>query len=85
MRWLCRIVRRARYGANWDEYRSLTDEEKRQLRQAVIQRIIDAQSVAATARKMWRHADGSVRVDHMDSRPGDYYGEPEYGGEAGSA
>lgn len=22
----------------------------------------------------WRHADGSVRVDHMDSRPGDYFG-----------
>lgn len=22
----------------------------------------------------WRHADGSIRVDHMDAREGDYYG-----------
>lgn len=22
----------------------------------------------------WRHADGSVRVDHMDAQAGDYYG-----------
>ena len=24
----------------------------------------------------WRHEDGSVRIDHMDSRPGDYHGPP---------
>jgi hypothetical protein len=24
----------------------------------------------------WRHADGSVRTDHMDARPLDYYGPP---------
>lgn len=24
--------------------------------------------------EMWRHADGSVRVDHMDAQPGDYFG-----------
>lgn len=24
--------------------------------------------------EMWRHSDGSVRVDHMDARPGDFYG-----------
>jgi hypothetical protein len=36
----------------------------------------------------WRHADGSVRVDHMDARVGDYYGNEEWelstdmGGEA---
>lgn len=23
---------------------------------------------------MWRHADGTIRIDHMDSRSGDYYG-----------
>ena len=24
--------------------------------------------------EIWRHKDGSVRVDHMDAREGDYYG-----------
>ncbi len=27
----------------------------------------------------WRHRDGSVRVDHMDASPGDYYGKPKVG------
>lgn len=27
----------------------------------------------------WRHADGSIRTDHMDCRPGDYYGPPRLG------
>ena len=25
-------------------------------------------------RPQWRHADGSVRTDHMDTREGDYFG-----------
>lgn len=26
------------------------------------------------AEPTWRHTDGSVREDHMDTRPGDYFG-----------
>lgn len=32
----------------------------------------------------WRHADGSIRVDHMDARDGDYFGGPPPGSTKGS-